>query len=388
MGAWRRTAAAGGKRTGSGASVTPATRSAGASIQALAARTRLHRRAATHTCAPPACCRDRRCGTPLPLAPARPPGRRRGGGPGAARRRPLGGPPPLGAHGGGAAPGPPRSAAAKWEAYYDREQPPWDSHRPASQLVEFLTSCTRCEPQLPAGADDANSAAALAAAAERGGVALPPQAPAAGAGPPPALHACAGCAGTKPPRGGAVLEAGCGSGASAAWLAAAGFAVTGIDIVPRAVAAAAAGAARAGLPPDNPRFMVHDVFDAQRLADELPGGGGFDALYDCQTYHALRADHARGAGDTLPALLFRLLRPGGLLLLLAGNAAEPAAGGPAALTAHELLGPLLGAGFELVQLQATRFDPTPHYEAAFGRRPLAWWLVARRPAAGAGGAAG
>lgn len=82
--------------------------------------------------------------------------------------------------------------------------------------------------------------------------------------------------------------------------------------------------------------------------------------------------------ERLPQLLFNLLKPGGLLMILAGNANEPEVG-PNVLTAGELLEPLLAAGLELVMLHQTRFDSTRHYVEVLGMRPLAWWVVLQRP---------
>jgi hypothetical protein len=94
-------------------------------------------------------------------------------------------------------------------------------------------------------------------------------------------------------------------------------------------------------------------------------------------YHVLMRDHPN-AQEQLPQLLLSLLRPDGLLMVLAGNANEPEVG-PNVLTAEALLGPLLSAGLQLVWLHATRFDETHHYANVLGKRPLAWWALLQRP---------
>jgi len=94
-------------------------------------------------------------------------------------------------------------------------------------------------------------------------------------------------------------------------------------------------------------------------------------------YHVLVRDQAEQQGR-LPHILMELLNPGGLLMILAGNANEPEVG-PNVLTAEQLLQPLLAAGFELVLLHQTRFDSTAHYATVLGMRPLAWWVVLQRP---------
>jgi SAM-dependent methyltransferase len=77
-----------------------------------------------------------------------------------------------------------------------------------------------------------------------------------------------------------VLELGCGTGASSRWLAQLGFHVTAVDVSRVALAAAAAEAAAAGLPPDNPVWLERDVL---RLGEcQPPLAGEFDLIYDCQ----------------------------------------------------------------------------------------------------------
>lgn len=80
----------------------------------------------------------------------------------------------------------------------------------------------------------------------------------------------------------------------------------------------------------------------------------------------------------LPGLLYRLLKPGGCLMILAGNTNEPEVG-PNVLSAEQLLQPLLDDGFDLVLLRQTRFDSTAYYTDVLGMRPLAWWVVLQRP---------
>ena len=97
----------------------------------------------------------------------------------------------------------------------------------------------------------------------------------------------------------------------------------------------------------------------------------------CAVYHVLVRDQAEHQ-HRLPQLLFDLLKPGGLVMVLAGNTNEPEVG-PNVLTAEQLLQPLLSVGFELVLLHQTRFDSTTHYVNVLGMRPLAWWVVLQRP---------
>jgi len=68
--------------------------------------------------------------------------------------------------------------------------------------------------------------------------------------------------------GGRVLEIGCGTGASARWLARQGFQVTAADISAAALHAAAAASAAEGLDDNNPRWLLQDVFTLHK--DAIP----------------------------------------------------------------------------------------------------------------------
>eukprot|EP00882_Tetradesmus_deserticola_P024090 GHRQ01026316.1.p1 GENE.GHRQ01026316.1~~GHRQ01026316.1.p1 ORF type:complete len:160 (+),score=32.57 GHRQ01026316.1:101-580(+) len=115
--------------------------------------------------------------------------------------------------------------ADKWEAYYSKQFLPWDSGTPSSQLVAFLPSCL---PELlPATSSSGGDSGAellsvqdLVSQAEAAPLALRLQATAACLYQPTMqLHSCERCAAFKPSAAGSVLELGCGTGASAVWLA-------------------------------------------------------------------------------------------------------------------------------------------------------------------------
>ncbi|MGA8710272.1 MAG: class I SAM-dependent methyltransferase [Thermoplasmata archaeon] len=104
------------------------------------------------------------------------------------------------------------------------------------------------------------------------------------------------------PKGGDVLDVGCGAGSNVLFLAKRGYRAHGIDLSPGAVAAARARAAKAGL--------VADVQEGDALA--LPfAKGGLDGMLDHGCFHTLpisrRGDYAREA--------HRVLRPGGSFVL-------------------------------------------------------------------------
>ncbi len=108
----------------------------------------------------------------------------------------------------------------------------------------------------------------------------------------------------RPP--GRALDLGCGTGASSLALAKAGWQVTGIDFVPRAIAIARQRAARENLAVD---FRVGNVVHLPPALFALP----HDLILDIGCFHSL------STGERVHYLhnLDRLLAPGGTWLLYA-----------------------------------------------------------------------
>jgi SAM-dependent methyltransferase len=317
--------------------------------------------------------------------------------------------------------------AAKWADFYNRGFLPWHTGAAASQLHAYLTQCPAAwlehgdmqpdqlhVPLTPPLSTEESPAHAAA----------------------PQAHVCPRCAPLKPPLHGAALEIGCGAGASCALLARLGRRAAGVDIASAAVRTARAGVARAGVA-GRCVFVQADVLQlpegfcweaAQRLEQQqleqleqlqqqqqqqeegasweltatehlkrergacrgvtadpssAASGGdlqqqqqqprpGFDFVADCQAFHVLWDQDPAGAVATL----HRLLRPGGLLMLLTGNDLEPDCG-PNTMSEAELRA-AFHEGWEFVWLTQSRFDETPHYRDELGKRPLAWWALLRR----------
>ncbi|HEV2968414.1 MAG TPA: methyltransferase domain-containing protein [Pirellulales bacterium] len=156
------------------------------------------------------------------------------------------------------------------------------------------------------------------------------------------------------------IELGCGTGTNAVWLAQQGFEVTGVDLVPLAIERAIERAAAAGV---TIRFLSLDLLALPDL------GAPFDFLFDRGCYHAVRRENALGYITAVD----RLLRPGALGLVLAGNAKEPLDPGPPVVSETELRSEL-GSRFEIVSLTEFRFDA----ELGPGFKPLAWSCLLRK----------
>ncbi len=157
------------------------------------------------------------------------------------------------------------------------------------------------------------------------------------------------------------IELGCGSGASAVWLARQGFDVTAVDISGRAIDLARQRAREAGV---EVRLLCGDVL---RPGDDL--AGPFDFFFDRGCYHVVRREDVGAYLGTLQ----RLTRPGSLGLVLAGNAREPHEPGPPVVSEADLRGEL-GRLFDIVALREFRFDQVEEG----GRRFLAWSCLLRR----------
>jgi SAM-dependent methyltransferase len=157
------------------------------------------------------------------------------------------------------------------------------------------------------------------------------------------------------------LELGCGTGASAVWLAQQGFDVTALDLSPRAIEKARQRADAAGV---KVRFLVADVLNPP---PEL--SGPFDFFFDRGCYHVVRRENAAGYVETLR----RLTGPGARGLVLAGNAREPHDPGPPVVS-EEQIRQELGSLFDIAQLSEFRFDQVE----AVGVRFLGWSCLLRR----------
>lgn len=162
-----------------------------------------------------------------------------------------------------------------------------------------------------------------------------------------------------------VLEAGCGTGTNAVWLAERGFDVVGCDLSPLALERATARAADAG---------VTVPFHARNLLEDEVPGAPFELVFDRGVFHVFDAaeDRARFAAAVASAL-----GPGGRWLTLAGSTEGPARDhGPPRRTVRDLA-EAIEPELEMVWMRATSFAADLPSPAA------AWFSLWRRRAVAA-----
>jgi SAM-dependent methyltransferase len=141
---------------------------------------------------------------------------------------------------------------------------------------------------------------------------------------------------------GDVLDAGCGTGENALFLAEHGLRVTGIDISEGLVRRARQKATRRGT---DVEFAVGDV-----LASPLPGRR-FDSVIDSGLFHTLHpSDRFHYAAKLLEAT-----REGGVLFMLCFSDSAPGYVGPACLSRADIER-VFGQGWRLEDLEESRFE--------------------------------
>jgi SAM-dependent methyltransferase len=165
---------------------------------------------------------------------------------------------------------------------------------------------------------------------------------------------------------GPVLDAGCGTGEHALFLAARGLRVFGIDFVHEAIRRARAKAAERGL---SVEFLVKD---ATALGD---WGERFASAIDWGLFHCFSDDdrprYVRG--------LARVLEPGGRLFLACFSDEEPGTEGPRRVSRPELYD-AFADGWEVESVQPARCELNPQFtEVQFSEGgPKMWFAVVRR----------
>jgi SAM-dependent methyltransferase len=157
--------------------------------------------------------------------------------------------------------------------------------------------------------------------------------------------------------GGAVLDAGCGTGDNALHIAARGLHILGVDVAETAVSIARDSAAARGL---DAEFIVADARNLDRL------GRVFDTVLDCALFHAFDNDERRD----YVASLASVTRPGACLYLLCFSDADPDTAGPHPVSRHELSAPFTpGSGWSIAAIRPERL------QARFAPEGAPAWLA-------------
>jgi 2-polyprenyl-3-methyl-5-hydroxy-6-metoxy-1,4-benzoquinol methylase len=143
---------------------------------------------------------------------------------------------------------------------------------------------------------------------------------------------------------GEVLDIGCGTGEHAILLAARGHAVTGIDMVPKAIDMAREKAAAHGVKVD---FQVGNALDLAAL------GRTFDTVLDTGLFHVFndedRARYVDGLGH--------VVRRGGVYHMLVFSDREPPAGGPRRVRQAEIQAAFV-EGWRVLEIRPARYEHT------------------------------
>jgi ubiquinone/menaquinone biosynthesis C-methylase UbiE len=163
-----------------------------------------------------------------------------------------------------------------------------------------------------------------------------------------------------------VLDAGCGTGDTALFLAAKGHRVTGIDFLEEPIRRARVKAAERGLAVD---YLVKD---ALTLAD---WGERFASVIDSGLFHVFSdADRKRYVAG-----LARVVEPGGRLFLMCFSDEEPGTVGPRRVSRQELYD-AFADGWEIETVQPVRVEVAPEMPAGTFSEggPKAWFAVVRR----------
>src|SRR5215469_5178474 len=139
-----------------------------------------------------------------------------------------------------------------------------------------------------------------------------------------------------------VLDAGCGTGENALFLAARGHQVTGIDFVDKAIGMARHKAAERGLAVE---FQVKDAMTLE-LWDKR-----FATVIDCGLFHVFSdEDRVRYAAG-----LTHITEPGGRLLLLCFSDEEPGTQGPRRVSQREIR-TVFGDAWTIEEIRARHAD--------------------------------
>jgi cyclopropane fatty-acyl-phospholipid synthase-like methyltransferase len=166
--------------------------------------------------------------------------------------------------------------------------------------------------------------------------------------------------------GGSVLDAGCGTGDMALFLASRGNRVTGMDYLEEPIRRAKLKAAERG---QSATFLVKD---AMTLKD---WGERFDSVVDSGLFHCFTDEDRK----TYVAGLANVVKPGGRVFLMCFSDAEPGTDGPRRISERELRD-AFSQGWDIESLKPSRFETRPDLkDFTFSPGgPKTWFAIIRR----------
>jgi ubiquinone/menaquinone biosynthesis C-methylase UbiE len=165
---------------------------------------------------------------------------------------------------------------------------------------------------------------------------------------------------------GSVLDAGCGTGDTALFLAGRGHRVTGIDFLEEPIRRARGKVAERKT---SVTFVVKDALTLQEWNER------FDSVVDSGLFHVFSDEDRK----TYVAGLATVLKPGGKLLLMCFSNEEPGDQGPRRVSKEELHD-AFARGWQIESIEPARFETRPDFtEFTFSEGgPKAWFAVIRR----------
>jgi SAM-dependent methyltransferase len=165
---------------------------------------------------------------------------------------------------------------------------------------------------------------------------------------------------------GSVLDAGCGTGETALFLAGRGNKVTAIDFLEEPIRRAKSKAAERGL---KPTFLVMDALALKDLPEV------FDNVIDSGLFHVFSDQDRQRYVDGLATVL----KAGGRLFLLCFSDEEPGTQGPRRVSKKELHD-AFAKGWTVESIEPSRLEVRPDFkEFTFSEGgPKAWFAVVRR----------
>ncbi|HEY3233583.1 MAG TPA: class I SAM-dependent methyltransferase [Polyangiaceae bacterium] len=163
---------------------------------------------------------------------------------------------------------------------------------------------------------------------------------------------------------GSILDAGCGTGENALFLAERGHSVMGIDFLEEPIQRAKRKCAERGL---KASFLVKNALTLEHWTER------FDTVLDSGLFHVFDDDERERYVQGLSVVL----KPGGRLFLLCFSDEVPGTQGPRRVSQLELR-EAFAQGWTVESIERSRFEVRPEFETAFPGGPQAWFLVAQR----------